>query len=61
MNLKIFNRWGELVYKTNNAFSGWDGIFKGELQTPSVFTYTAKVTFLNDKKFEKNGSLTLVR
>lgn len=61
VDLKIFNRWGELVYKTNNVFAGWDGTFKGQVQSPSVFTYTANVTFLNDKTFEQNGSLTLVR
>ncbi len=61
VDLKIFNRWGELVYKTNNVFAGWDGTYKGQLQNPSVFTYTARITFLNNKEFEQNGSITLLR
>ncbi len=61
VDVKIFNRWGELVYKTNNQLEGWDGTYKGQLQTPQVFTYIAKVTFLNDKKDEKIGTVTLIR
>jgi gliding motility-associated-like protein len=61
VDLKIFNRWGELVYQCNNQFAGWDGTYKAQLQLPQVFTYTAVVTFLDDKKAEKNGTVTLVR
>jgi gliding motility-associated-like protein len=61
VDLKIFNRWGELVYQTNSQFSGWDGTYKGQLQLPQVFTYAVNVTFLNDKKFDARGTITLVR
>ncbi len=61
VDLKIFNRWGELVYKTNNQLAGWDGRYKGELQSPQVFTYTAKITYLNDKTAAQNGTVTLIR
>lgn len=61
IDLKIFNRWGELVYESNNQFSGWDGTYKGQKQLPQVFTYYATVTFLNDKEYEKGGTVTLVR
>ncbi len=61
VDLKIFDRWGELVFKTNNMLSGWDGTYRGQLSQPAVFTYTAKVTFLDDKTFEKYGSIALIR
>ncbi|MCW5908740.1 MAG: gliding motility-associated C-terminal domain-containing protein [Chitinophagales bacterium] len=61
IDLKIFNRWGELVYKSNNQFDGWDGTYKNQLQLPQVFTYHAEIIFLNNKKIEKAGSVTLVR
>ncbi|MES2620716.1 MAG: gliding motility-associated C-terminal domain-containing protein, partial [Bacteroidota bacterium] len=31
VDLKIFNRWGEKVFETDNQFEGWDGTSKGEL------------------------------
>lgn len=61
VDLKIFNRWGELVYQSNNQFAGWDGTYKGQLQLPQVFTYVANITFLNNKKSEKKGTITLIR
>ncbi len=61
VDLKIFNRWGELVYESNNQFDGWDGAYKGQVQLPQVFTYAVKIVFLNDKKTDKKGTVTLVR
>ncbi len=61
IDLKIFNRWGELVYQSNNQFEGWDGTYKGQLQLPQVFTYAVKIVFLDDKKTNKKGTVTLVR
>lgn len=60
LDLKVFNRWGELVFESDNQFNGWDGIYKGQLQTPAVFTYVANITFLNNKKIQKKGSITLL-
>jgi len=30
MEFKIYNRWGELVFETNDITKGWDGTFKGK-------------------------------
>lgn len=61
LDLMIYNRWGELVFETNNQFEGWDGSYKGVMQQPAVFTYYARIRFLDDKVIEKRGSVTLVR
>lgn len=61
VDLKVFNRWGELVYNSNNQFSGWDGSYKGQMQQPSVFTYDAHVTFLDNSTYNQHGSITLIR
>lgn len=61
VDLKIFNRWGEKIYESNNQFQGWDGTYKGALQNPAVFTYQVHITYLNDKKILRTGSITLIR
>lgn len=61
IDLKIFNRWGELIYQSNNQFDGWDGTYKGELQPPGVYVYNVFVTYLNDKREQKVGSITILR
>jgi hypothetical protein len=30
MNLRIYNRWGEKVFETDDLYSGWDGQANGE-------------------------------
>ena len=29
-NMKIYNRWGELMFETSDYSAGWDGTFRGE-------------------------------
>lgn len=61
VDLKVFNRWGELVFDSNNQFSGWDGSYKGVLQNNAVYSYVANITYLDGKKLQRIGSITLVR
>ena len=61
IELKIFNRWGELVFETKNQFQGWDGTYKGQLQNPAVFSYETTITLLDDKQVFRKGTITLVR
>src|SRR5690606_1978873 len=65
MHLKIFNRWGELVFETDNLNNGWDGTYKGELQTAGVYVYHVKAVFCDGSTITpheyKKGSVTLFR
>jgi gliding motility-associated-like protein len=58
---KIYNRWGQLVFSTNNLNQGWDGTFKGVLQAMDVYAYTLDVEFTNGQKLRKTGDITLLR
>lgn len=42
-NLKIFNRWGECVYETNDYHAGWDGTYMNKLVEEG--TYVWKIRF----------------
>jgi gliding motility-associated-like protein len=61
MTWTIFNRWGQVVFKTNNRRDGWDGTFKGVLQPMDVYTYTLDVLFTDGKKLRKTGDISLLR
>ncbi len=60
-NLTIFNRWGEKVFDSQNQWLGWDGTYKGVLQTPGVYTYYLRAVYLNGKAREKKGTITILR
>ena len=46
-NMLIFDRWGEVVFETNNAEIGWDGTYHGKLVQEG--TYTWKIEFKTSK------------
>jgi gliding motility-associated-like protein len=58
---RIYNRWGQLVFETNDPNQGWDGTFKGKPQPMDVYAYTLEATFTDGKKTTKKGDITLIR
>jgi len=42
-NLKIFDRWGELIYETNDFGKGWDGNYLDQLVKMDIYIYQAKI------------------
>ena len=61
INWKIYNRWGELVFFTNDYLGGWDGTFNGKSQPQDVYHYVVEVEFFDGKKGTKKGDITLLR
>lgn len=61
MVLKIYNRWGELVFETDDQTVGWDGTFKGELVDPAVFVYHLSVICVDGQEYFKKGNVTVIR
>lgn len=65
--IKIFNRWGEMVYgstdisELNDLERGWDGTYKGKKQDTDTFVYYVSVTDHTGKKAEAKGNVTLIR
>jgi hypothetical protein len=54
--MRVYDRWGELVYSQDNiqydedlnrTTEGWDGTFNGELVNPGVYVYHIEVSFLS--------------
>ncbi|PSL50187.1 gliding motility-associated-like protein [Chitinophaga niastensis] len=60
-NLKIFNRWGQLVFESSDPRIGWDGRFKGNLQPMDAYAYIVNLEFTDGTKGNRSGSVTLLR
>jgi gliding motility-associated-like protein len=64
--LQIFNRWGEIIFESQDPLKGWDGTVKttnGASMSPDGM-YTYKINFVEtgfEKEFEVVGSVVLVR
>jgi gliding motility-associated-like protein len=59
--LKIFNRWGEIVFSTNDVQQGWDGYVNGHLQNTDTYKYAVKATTIHGYSFEKKGEFLLLK
>ena len=58
---KIFNRWGELVYQSNDINQGWDGTFKGSPVSLGVYPYEIQITFLDNEVVNNKGTITILK
>ncbi|MBC7828067.1 MAG: gliding motility-associated C-terminal domain-containing protein [Chitinophagaceae bacterium] len=59
--MQIFNRYGEIVFKSSSINNKWNGYYKGILQPNSVFIYQITYKDLQNRLQQKKGTLVLVR
>ncbi len=59
--LGIFNRWGELVFTSNEFGGGWDGTVNGVQAPAAVYSYVVDATDSLGKSYQKKGNVTLIR
>jgi gliding motility-associated-like protein len=61
-SLKVFNRWGELVFESNDHKKPWNGKDKKDKPAPTVvYIYLARLSIYNGPSNECKGSITLIR
>ncbi|PSL47509.1 gliding motility-associated-like protein [Chitinophaga niastensis] len=60
--LLIFNRWGELLFETNDMATGWDGRFKGQVQPFGTYVYLIKYAYFGKEEqvFQQKGTFMLL-
>ena len=62
IEFNIYNRWGELVFKTTDPAKCWDGKWKGLLQSSAAFVYWIKAkTPCSPEPFFRKGTVMLIR
>ena len=61
IQFKIFDRWGEMVFETNDQSIGWDGTFRGKPLDPDVYVYHLQVLCVDGQENLIKGNITLLR
>jgi gliding motility-associated-like protein len=59
--LKIYNRWGSLIFQSNDINKGWDGTFNGKPVPVGVYMYTVAASGLDHTDYNLGGTVTLLR
>jgi gliding motility-associated-like protein len=58
---RVFDRWGNAVYQTQEYLAGWDGNIKGRQAPPGTYIYEVRGKDYNNKPVLKRGSILLIR
>jgi gliding motility-associated-like protein len=58
--LKIFDKFGNLIFFSNNPDIGWDGWYNGKPASSNVYIWECEVKFIDGEKFLKKGNITLL-
>ena len=60
LNFKVFDRWGELVFETQDQSIGWNGYYKGKKVDPAVFVYYLRTVCEGGEVYFEEGNITVL-
>ncbi len=61
IDIKIYDRWGELIFLSNDLKLGWDGKYKGKNVEGGVYVYVVNCHWMSGTSTYRNGIVTVVR
>lgn len=60
--MQVYDRWGEIIFETNDIRKGWDGSIKGLKQSNGVYVWMIKYKTVTDPKEQlMKGTVMLIR
>lgn len=60
-HLEVYNKWGEMVFATDDKLSGWDGYYRDKLSKMDVYVWKCKATCVDGSKINLIGDVSLIR
>ncbi len=61
-SLEVYNRWGQMVYQSDDLNEQWNGEYRGSQVPMGTYVYQVKaINVSGDKTMVKKGSVVLVR
>jgi len=61
-NLKVYDRWGEIIWETNNMNEGWDGKTKsGKYVQAGIYKWLVVYKDENGIEYQKSGTVNVIR
>ena len=61
MEMRVYDRWGALVFEQSPSQEVWDGRSKGVLLSQGVYVVSAKVTYIDGRVELLQGAVSLLR
>lgn len=60
-NIMIFNRFGELLFESQQVDFCWDGIYKGQVIENGIYLFVIKAKSKEGDLFKRAGNITLIK
>ena len=60
-NMVIYDRWGELLFQTENILIGWDGTYKTNKCQQDIYIYVIRYNDSENKTYQEIGHINLLR
>jgi len=59
--MAVYDRWGRMVFETNDPFSGWDGTTSGNQQPTGTYAYICIYRLYQQSQRIQRGTVLLIR
>lgn len=59
--LKIFSKWGQLLFESNSLQEGWDGTFANKNAPNGMYIFDIQIQFGQGQNFRESGGIVLLR
>jgi gliding motility-associated-like protein len=60
-NMSVLNRWGEVIFHTDDISKGWDGTFKGQLAPVGSYIFNIEIVNNINQTVKKSGTFVLLQ
>lgn len=60
-NLKIYNRWGQVIFESFSIQDTWNGTYQGEAVPMDSYVYTVEVVMPNGNHYHKQGIINVIK
>ena len=62
-DLQVYNRWGELVFGTDQVTQGWNGMVdnSGNIAQDGIYTWKMSFKWYDQRTYQLTGHITLIR
>lgn len=61
MDMVIYNRWGQEMFKSETIQNGWNGSYDGTKLGPDVYGYCVRYTCFDNVQHIKRGNISLLK
>jgi len=61
MDFRIYNEWGNEIFRSTDQSVGWDGKYKDKPQPGGRYAYVVKGTLADGAALETKGDITIIR